>query len=203
MCRPFRRPGIPESVYHQIGSLLRWPLSISLRKYGSIPRHPAHPRRRRDPARLAHGRRLSDQCPHCRRSQPWLARDTAIGWCAWCGSDLVLDSSSDDARAGAADLSSRERWMAEVCGDLVAAAGRGDGIVDPTELGRGILWLLDVLDERNRSAFARRIGASLPTPGHWIRTGAMRFDYLLRMCWRAALHPDRLLLADRSLDLSR
>ena len=62
--------------------------------------------------------------------------------------------------------------------------------------------LLHHLDEGNRSAFARRIDVSLPTPGHWIRTGVIRFDYVLRICWRASLPPTRLLLADIPFDLT-
>ena len=38
----------------------------------------------------------------------------------------------------------------------------GEQVVEPPELGRRVRCLLDVLDEGNRSAFARRLDISLP-----------------------------------------
>ena len=57
--------------------------------------------------------------------------------------------------------------------------------------------MLDVLDSGNQSAFARRFGVALPTPRNWMRSGSIRFDYLLRVCWRTRLHPLALLLTNR------
>ena len=82
------------------------------------------------------------------------------------------------------------------------AAGRRDSIVLPRELGARVFALLHHLDDGNRSACARRFDVSLPTPGHWIRTGVIRFDYVLRICWRSSLRPTRLLLADIPSDLT-
>lgn len=150
-----------------------------------------------------HSRRLAEQCPVCARSQPWLPRDTALGWCVWCGADLVCELPSEASPLRPwTGVSLRERWEAEACGELVAIASRGESIVPPRELGRRLLTLLYHLDDGNRSAFARRFGVSLPTPGHWIRTGVIRFDFLLRICWRASVRPTSLLLADIPFDVT-
>ena len=149
-----------------------------------------------------HGERLQPICPTCARNQPWLPRDTRVGWCAWCGADLAVERGSVVA-AGRLDtqLSSvSEPWAAAVCGDMVAAVGCGGVPAAPVRVADRIRSLLFVLDEGNQSAFARRFGVSLPTPRHWMRTGVVRLDYLLRICWRSGLHPLDLVLEGRPFD---
>ena len=141
-----------------------------------------------------HADYLSERCPVCQRLQPWLPRDTALGRCAWCGSNLDPGSVCPSAPGRERRASPRDLWMARVCADLVDAASRGDRIAAPAELARRLLRLLEALDEGNRSAFARRFGVSVSTPAHWLSTGIIRFEHLLRGCWRSSIHPGTLLL---------
>lgn len=149
-----------------------------------------------------HGERLCFICPVCDRNQPWLPRDTSLGWCAWCGADLV-DGEGQGAGSENFDPESvrvPERWAAGVCTDMVAAVGQGNVPARPRQVGERIRSLLFLLDEGNQSAFARRFGVSLPTPRHWMRTGVVRLDCLLRLCWYSGLHPLDLVLKDRPFD---
>ena len=145
-----------------------------------------------------HDRYLSESCVSCARAQPWLPRDTAIGWCAWCGSELGVGEGHQGAipASDSKPVSARIRWAAEVCGDLVASSGTGRKVSGPREVGRKVRRLLLHLDDGNQSAFARRFGVSLPTPRHWMVSGSIRFDYLLRICWGSGMHPSDLLFAD-------
>ena len=149
-----------------------------------------------------HGERLRSTCLTCERCQPWLPRDTRVGWCAWCGADLALEGGSDVKRGDPdpASVLRAERWAADVCADMVVAAGSGGVLATPAQVGDRIRSLLFLLDEGNQSAFARRFGVSLPTPRHWMRTGVVRLDYLLRVCWRLGLHPLDLVLEGCSFD---
>ena len=140
---------------------------------------------------------LSESCPFCHRSQRWLPRDTAVGWCAWCGSDLAAPRSSGDAISGRVEYDLRAHWAARVAGELVAAVGSGSSVVEPEELGARILGLVKSCCGGNYSAFARRSGVSVFTPRHWVRLGALRFDHLLGVCWGLHIPPSELLLADQ------
>ncbi len=137
------------------------------------------------------------------RSESVLApRDTRVGWCAWCGTDLAFEGGSVVAHEDldAASVSRAQRWTTADCGDMVAAVGSGNVLATPPQVRDRILSLLFLLDEGNQSAFARRFGVSLPTPLHWMRTRVVRLDYLLRICWRSGLHPLDLLLKNRQFD---
>ena len=151
---------------------------------------------------LEHGERLHTKCVSCLRKQPWLPRDTCVGWCAWCGVDLAAAGTQAGAE-GPWDnpaVTVADRWRASVCGDLVAWDDGESGPVVLANVGRRIEALLHFIDGGNQSAFARRMGVSLPTPGNWMSTGNVRFDYLIRICWRTGLHPLDLLVRERSFD---
>ena len=140
--------------------------------------------------------RLSETCPFCQRTQRWLPRDTAIGWCVWCGSDLAAPASSQGLPSSSVEADSRAAWTARVAAELLEAAGSRFTVVTPEELGGRILGLVKSRCGGNVSAFARRSGVSVFTPRHWVRLGTLRFDHLLGVCWGLQVLPSDLLLAD-------
>ena len=143
-----------------------------------------------------HRRRLVELCDSCGRAQPWLPRDTALGWCAWCGHDLAgTGSDAVSRRAGA-----RVRWEAGICADIVAAIGRGVSPVAPVQLTRTIVALAERHDGGNCFPFARRVGVPLDTPRHWMRSGRPRLDHLLLMGRHLGLHPGSLLFGHSTTD---
>ena len=138
---------------------------------------------------LRHRRRLADGCPSCERSQPWLPRDTALGWCAWCGHDLACVAARPPSRR----LRPHGRSDARVCADIVSAIAGGVAPADPATLARALVGLAKHHDDGNCFAFARRVGVPLDTPRHWMRGARPRLDHLLLMGRRLGLHPCSLL----------
>ena len=146
-----------------------------------------------------HRRPLRDACARCGRAQPWLARDTSLGWCAWCGHDLARRGGAtalvgDGAVSGWPGRDAR--WEARVCADIAAAIGRGAPPVDPAQLTRKVVALAKRHDGGNSFAFARRLGVPLDTPRHWMHSGRPRLDHLLLMGRRLGLHPCSLLFEE-------
>ena len=62
-----------------------------------------------------------------------------------------------------------------------------------------IWWLLDKLDDGNRSAFSRQVSVSVHSPSRWTRSGTIRLDSLLQLCGRLGLWPVDLLLRSRGI----
>ena len=143
-----------------------------------------------------HRRRLVEQCGSCGRVQPWLPRDTALGWCAWCGHDLAVAGPHAVSRRVGAQL----RWEAQVCADIVSAIGCGASPADPAEFTRSLVGLIQRHDGGNCFAFARRVGVPLDTPRHWMRSGRPRLDHLLLIGRRLGAHPASLLLEHFTTD---
>ena len=148
------------------------------------------------PARwcVRHRRWLVETCSSCGRGQPWLPRDTALGWCAWCGHDLA----SSRAGAGPMCVPSRRvardvQWDSAVCADILGALSCGASPVSAAQLTRALVALAERHDGGNCFAFARRVGVPLDTPRHWMRSGRPRFDHLLLLGRRLGLHPASLL----------
>ena len=128
---------------------------------------------------LEHGVALSERCASCHRLQPWLPRDTTVGWCAWCGEDLASSEAPKEARSGVSPglvFRVDPYRAARACAVLVARASAGETVVVRAEIGRRIAALIDEVDEGNRSAFARRCRVSNMTPTNWVRSGVVRFD---------------------------
>ena len=143
-----------------------------------------------------HRRALVELCPSCGRLQPWLARDTALGWCAWCGHDLAHAG----ARPASRRLGPHIRRNAMICADIVSALASGASPADPTDLTRALVALVQRHDNGNCFAFARRVGVPLDTPRHWMRSVRPRLDHLLLMSRCLGFHPCSLLFVDFAHD---
>ena len=149
----------------------------------------------------AHGRQLSEVCRTCGRTQPWLPRDTALGWCAFCGTDLVGPKAARKEESETA--SDQTVWSAGVCADLVAASSGGAVSAGPREFGRRIRRLVDEIDGGSLRAAGRRFGVSSSTPNKWILSGTTRFETLLRIGWSSGLHPLDFVLEEREFGTPR
>ena len=136
-----------------------------------------------------HRRRLVDLCPSCKRRQPWLPRDTALGRCAWCGHDLACVVARPPSRR----LRPHARSDARVCADIVSAVSCGASPADSATLTRSLVALAEHHDGGNCFAFARRVGVPLDTPRHWMRGARPRLDHLLLMGRRLGFNPCSLL----------
>ena len=143
-----------------------------------------------------HRRRLVHLCPSCERPQPWLPRDTSLGWCAWCGHDLARLGGRPASRR----LGPHVRRDARICADIVSAIASGASPAAPAELTRALVALAERHDNGNCFAFARRVGVPLDTPRHWMRAARPRLDHLLLMGRRLSLHPCSLLFDDFTPD---
>ena len=111
-----------------------------------------------------HGVALCERCPACSRAQPWLPRDTTVGWCAWCGEDLASSDALEEALSGASPgpvFGVDPHRAARSCVALVARASAGEVAACRAEFGRRIAALIDEVDEGNRSAF--RVAVRSPT----------------------------------------
>ena len=127
-----------------------------------------------------HGVALRERCALCNRLQPWLPRDTTVGWCAWCGEDLASSGALEGARSCVCPdqvFGVDPYRAARACAVLVARASAGEAVGVRAEFGRRIAALIDEVDEGNRSAFARRCRVSNMTPTNWVRSGVVRFDH--------------------------
>lgn len=140
---------------------------------------------------------LCERCASCNRLQPWLPRDTTVGWCAWSGEDLASGRAIENARSRAvpdAVFGVGPFRAARDCAALVARASAGAEVVSRAVLAQRIEVLIDAVDEGNRSAFAGRCHVANTTPTNWVRTGVLRFDHALRLAdARAVSLPDLLL----------
>lgn len=152
---------------------------------------------------LHHRRRLVELCGSCGRAQPWLPRDTALGWCAWCGHDLGSSlSSAPSARVPSRRAAREARWESAACADIIGALSRGASPVCAARLTRVLVDLAASHDRGNCFAFARRVGVPLDTPRHWMHSGRPRLDHLLLMSRRLGLHPCSLLFDDFVPDIA-
>lgn len=143
-----------------------------------------------------HRRPLREACRWCGRAQPWLARDTSVGLCAWCGNDLARRGrrpGPGGARAAVPRVCAAARWESQVCADIVAAIAYGASPAAPADLMRKVAALAERHDGANNFAFARRLGVPLDTPRHWMRSGRPRLDHLLLIGRRLGVHPCSLL----------
>lgn len=147
-----------------------------------------------------HGRALADVCVSCERTQPWLPRDTSLGWCAWCGHDLAGRRGFRRRAASARRIGSDDKWKTQVCADLVTALGRSESPVHRTQLVREVATLVQRYDGGNCSAFARRLGLSLGTSRCWVAGCRPRFDRLLFACCRLDHHPCSLIFEHFAAD---
>ena len=131
-----------------------------------------------------HGAALCERCPFCGRIQPWLPRDTGVGWCAWCGENLASSRALEEARMRFAPVSVygvESFAAARSCAALVARSSAGEAAVSRLVLAQRIASLIDLVDRGNRSAFARRCRVANMTPTNWVRRGVVRFDHAVRV----------------------
>ena len=143
-----------------------------------------------------HRRPLATRCPECRRPQPFLSSDTALGWCALCGSDL---GRVEAARCGQR-VDPYDGWCADACADMVALASRGEAAASPLILKSRMLKIVEVIEGGNVSAFARRVGVTRNAVKHWLRQGTIHLDLLLLMSWCVGLKPADLFTAEDPLE---
>ncbi len=142
-----------------------------------------------------HRRALATRCPACRREQPFLGSDTALGWCALCGADL---GRAETAR-GEQELTPYDTWRADACADLVAL-GSGDKVTpSPLVLQSRMSGIVEIVEGGNVSAFARRVGVTRNAVKHWLRQGTIHLDLLLLASWCVGLQPAELFAAEDPL----
>lgn len=139
-----------------------------------------------------HRRALASSCPACRRQQPFLGSDTALGWCALCGFDL----GRVEAARPETSVDPYDGWCADACADLVALGSGGIPAAGPLLLQSRMSGIVELVEGGNLSAFARRVGVTRNAVTHWVRRGTIHLDLLLLASWCVGLKPAELFAAE-------
>ena len=146
------------------------PLVWSLAPVASCPRH---------------RRALVSRCPACGRRQPFLGRDTALGWCALCGVGLGL---AEAARARS-PVDPNACWRAEACADLVALGSGGAAAASPYLPRSRMAEIVRLVEGGNLPAFVWRVGVTRNAVKQWLRHGTIHLDLLLHASSCVGLKP--------------
>ncbi len=142
-----------------------------------------------------HRRALATRCPACRREQPFLGSDTALGWCALCGADLDRAEAVQGGRAP----TPYDLWRADACADMVAFGSGGQIVPSPLVFTSRMAGIVEIVEGGNVSAFARRVGVTRNAVKHWLRRGTIHLDLLLLVSWCIGLEPTELFASEDPL----
>ncbi len=170
----------------QAGQPVGEPLLWTLRPVTACPRH---------------RRRLRSTCPHpgCSRPSPPLASRSRPGHCARCGRWLgcAQDEEPIGDEALADDALRAQTWTVHAVGELIAAAPSLATLPRREQITRTLAASVEQVAGGNRSAWARRLGATTRSHDNW-HTGTMRpsLERLLQVCCSLGTTPLRFFLGD-------
>lgn len=114
-----------------------------------------------------HRRALRVTCPHCSLPQPLLGQCSWVGFCTRCKRWLGSDSGNDDAESSSIlhqETAEWEIWVANQIADLIEAGFHSPPLLATAQLSQLIRRGTDL---EGMSAFARILGVSVGSIGHW------------------------------------
>ena len=170
----------------QAGQPVGEPLLSTLRPVTACPRH---------------RRRLRSLCPHpgCGRPSPPLASRSRPGHCARCGRWLgcAQDEEPIGDEALGDDALRAQTWIVDAVGELIAVAPSLATLPRREQIPRTLAASVEQVASGNRSAWARRLGATTRSHDNW-HTGIMRpsLGRLLQVCCSLGTTPLRFFLGD-------
>lgn len=114
-----------------------------------------------------HQRTLPVSCPHCRLPQPVLGRCSWVGFCTRCKRWLGSDSANGNAESSSLlrqETSDWEIWVTNQIADLIETGFRRPSLLTTAQLSQLIRVGTDL---EGMSGFARILGVSVASIGHW------------------------------------
>ena len=114
-----------------------------------------------------HWHALPVSCPHCSLPQPLLGRCAWVGFCTRCKRWLGSDSGNGNAERSSLlrqETSDWEIWVANQIADLIETGFRSPSLLTTAQLSQLIRVGTDL---EGMSGFARILGVSVGSIGHW------------------------------------
>jgi hypothetical protein len=141
---------------------------------------------------LRHLQPLVTRCPYCQRVLPFLTQTTRPGYCPrcthWLGS--IEESPSTFDQLGEMGVSAFQYWVAEVSGDLLAAAPRLAAPPPKEQIAMRINAFLDHYAGGNISQLARLSEVSIQSLWSYLHQGKVPyFHSFLKFCFSLSLSP--------------
>lgn len=138
-----------------------------------------------------HAQRLITTCPHCQKTQPLLTEIARPGYCSYCacwlGDDLstwIADSALMD------DEIKKQLWMAEVAGDLIAAASNLHAAPQKTQIAMMLGFCLHQYTQGHLYALARLLKMVPQSLQGFLYKGCVPFfGTLVQMCYALSITP--------------